>query len=32
MSKRYGREAYRIFRLLSIGGRFLETDKVTEIL
>lgn len=28
MSKRYGRDAYRIFRLLSKSGRLLETDKV----
>ncbi|KAL2533838.1 RNA polymerase III subunit RPC82 family protein [Abeliophyllum distichum] len=30
--KRYGREAYRIFRLLSKSGRLLETDKVLQIL
>ncbi|XP_073020004.1 uncharacterized protein [Primulina eburnea] len=28
--KRYGREAYRIFRLLSKAGRFLETDKISD--
>lgn len=29
--KRYGREAYRIFRLLSKAGRLVETDKVTTL-
>ncbi|CAK9169502.1 unnamed protein product [Ilex paraguariensis] len=28
--KRYGREAYRIFRLLSEAGRLLETDKISD--
>ncbi|KAL2533842.1 RNA polymerase III subunit RPC82 family protein [Abeliophyllum distichum] len=28
--KRYGREAYRIFRLLSKSGRLLETDKISD--
>ncbi|XP_028773135.1 DNA-directed RNA polymerase III subunit RPC3 isoform X1 [Neltuma alba] len=28
--KRYGRDAYRMFRLLSKAGRFLETDKIAE--
>ncbi|XP_022851946.1 uncharacterized protein LOC111373625 [Olea europaea var. sylvestris] len=28
--KRYGREAYRIFRLLSKFGRPLETDKISD--
>ncbi|KAL3837694.1 hypothetical protein ACJIZ3_022285 [Penstemon smallii] len=28
--KRYGREAYRIFRLLSKTGRVLETDKISD--
>ncbi|KAK4431484.1 hypothetical protein Salat_0910500 [Sesamum alatum] len=28
--RRYGREAYRIFRLLSKAGRFLETDKISD--
>lgn len=26
--KRFGRDAYRMFRLLSKAGRLLETDKV----
>lgn len=26
--KRYGRDAYRMFRLLSKAGQLLETDKV----
>ncbi|KAJ4706026.1 DNA-directed RNA polymerase III subunit RPC3-like [Melia azedarach] len=28
--KRYGRDAYRIFRLLSKAGRLLETDKISD--
>ncbi|KAL0317791.1 UNVERIFIED_CONTAM: hypothetical protein Sangu_2193400 [Sesamum angustifolium] len=28
--RRYGREAYRIFRLLSKAGRFLESDKISD--
>ncbi|KAA8529773.1 hypothetical protein F0562_034127 [Nyssa sinensis] len=28
--KRYGREAYRIFRLLSKAGHLLETDKISD--
>ncbi|KAK6155696.1 hypothetical protein DH2020_009944 [Rehmannia glutinosa] len=28
--RRYGREAYRVFRLLSKAGRFLETDKISD--
>ncbi|KAL2556066.1 RNA polymerase III subunit RPC82 family protein [Forsythia ovata] len=28
--KRYGREAYRIFRLLTKSGRLLETDKISD--
>ncbi|GAY41156.1 hypothetical protein CUMW_057250 [Citrus unshiu] len=30
VSKRYGRDAYRIFRLLSKSGRLLETDKISD--
>ncbi|XP_010251272.1 PREDICTED: DNA-directed RNA polymerase III subunit RPC3 [Nelumbo nucifera] len=29
--KRYGRDAYRIFRLLSKTGRLVETDKISDI-
>ncbi|KAM4069035.1 hypothetical protein ACB094_12G058600 [Castanea mollissima] len=28
--KRYGRDAYRIFRLLSKNGRLVETDKISD--
>ncbi|KAI3458145.1 hypothetical protein Pfo_014808 [Paulownia fortunei] len=28
--RRYGREAYRVFRLLSKAGRLLETDKISD--
>ncbi|KAH6835768.1 hypothetical protein C2S53_002957 [Perilla frutescens var. hirtella] len=28
--KRYGKEAYRIFRLLSKAGRLVETDKISD--
>ncbi|WCJ42889.1 RNA polymerase III subunit RPC82 family protein [Euphorbia peplus] len=28
--KRYGRDAYRMFRLLSKAGRLLETDKISD--
>ncbi|XP_057802752.1 uncharacterized protein LOC131018028 isoform X1 [Salvia miltiorrhiza] len=28
--KRYGREAYRIFRLVSKAGRLVETDKISD--
>ncbi|KAL1550333.1 DNA-directed RNA polymerase III subunit rpc3-like [Salvia divinorum] len=29
--KRYGKEAYKIFRLLSRAGRLVETDKISDI-
>ncbi|GMN44598.1 hypothetical protein TIFTF001_013803 [Ficus carica] len=29
--KRYGRDAYRMFRLLSKDGQFLETEKIADI-
>lgn len=32
MLKRYGRDAYRIFRLLMKTGRLHETDKVSRVL
>lgn len=31
MYKKYGKDAYRMFRLLSKTGRFLETDKVISL-
>jgi hypothetical protein len=29
--KKYGKDAYRMFRLLSKAGRLLETDKVISL-
>ena len=31
MYKKYGKDAYRMFRLLSKTGRLLETDKVISL-
>ncbi|KAL6290492.1 hypothetical protein ACE6H2_008002 [Prunus campanulata] len=31
VSKRYGKDAYTMFRILSLAGRPLETDKITDL-